>query len=113
MNLKFGVPCSRLKDKIQDVDLPCSSEEQAMALAAGAILAGKTPTVYMQNSGLMRIADVVLSLYKPYHIKLPKLLLSVRFSPFHHSFAGKITESFLDLIQYDGELEVVVQDKTQ
>ena len=110
MKLKFGIPCSQLKDKIKDVEIQVTSEIEAMGLAAGCILAGEKCEVYMQNSGLLAIGDVVCSLYHPYEIPLPKLLLSIRHSPFHHSIAGKITRSFLDLINYDGEIEIVEQE---
>lgn len=97
----FGIPCSRLKDRIQDVEVNCTSEEEAMALAAGTWLAGEEATVYMQNSGLCRCLDIVLSLYKPYDIPLPKLILSLRRHPFHHRFVGEATEKLLDIMQYD------------
>ena len=107
MKLKFGVPCSKIKNKIEDVDVHCTSESEAMALACGCILTGKKSMVYMQNSGLMHIADIVLSLYKPYEIPLPDLLLSIRHNPLHHSYVGDITYEFLKLISYDGEIEIV------
>jgi len=91
----FGVPCSRLKEKITEASINCTSEEEAMALAAGAWLAGKDAVVYMQNSGFCRCLDIILSLYKPYGIPLPKLLLSIRRSPEHHRFAGDITTTLL------------------
>ena len=100
MNLKFGVPCSKLKGKIEDVDVFCTSEEQAMALAAGCILLGKEPVVYMQNSGLARCIDIITSLYKPYDIPLPKLILSVRKEPHHHSFIGRMTGMLLSILDY-------------
>lgn len=99
MNI-FGVPCSRLKDRIQDVDVYCTSEEEAMALAAGTWLAGKEATVYMQNSGLCRCLDIALSLYKPYAIPLPKLILSIRRQPKHHEFVGKVTGGLLRTTGY-------------
>jgi len=97
---KFGVPCSRLKNRIRDVEINCTSEEEAMALAAGAWFAGKNPVVYMQNSGLCRCIDIILSLYKPYKIRLPRLILSVRRKPNHHFFVGESTESLLRLLEY-------------
>ena len=100
MNLKFGVPCSRLKGKIEDVDINCTSEEQAMAIAAGCILAGKEPTVYMQNSGLGRCIDILTSLYMPYEIPYPKLILSLRRKPYHHSFIGEKTNQLLHILNY-------------
>lgn len=106
--VKYGIPCSRLKDKITDVDVNCTSEEEAMALAAGAWFARKTPVVYMQNSGLCRCLDIVLSLYKPYEIPLPKLILSIRHRPYHHHFAGQITRLLLTIMGYK-DVEIVEQ----
>jgi hypothetical protein len=103
MKLLFGVPCSRLKDKIKDVDVHCTSEEQAMAVAFGCILCGKKPTVYMQNSGIGRIGDICLSLYMPYNVKNPKLLLSVRRYPLHHKFMYDRTMDLLNLFGFDKE----------
>ena len=108
MKAKYGIPCSHLKDRIEDVDVHCTSEEEAMAVAAGAYLAGVEPVVYMQNSGLCRCLDIVLSLYKPYGIQLPKLILSVRHSPWHHHFAGRATRLILKMMEYEN-VEVVEQ----
>jgi len=109
MKLKFGVPCSKIKDRIQDVEISCSCEEQAFAIAAGCILAGKEPEVYMQNSGLGRCIDILTSLYMPYEIPFPKLLLSVRKSPHHHSFIGRMTGQILSMLDYQNT-EVVEQE---
>lgn len=98
--LKFGVPCSALKEFTKDVEVPCTNEGEAMALAAGAWFAGKKTTVYMQNSGVGNIVDIVTSLYKPYEIPLPRLVLSIRNKPYHHRFMGAITEDLLDLLGY-------------
>lgn len=106
MKAKYGVPCSRIKDKIGDVQVNCTSEEEAMALAAGAWFAGKEASVYMQNSGLCKCIDIVLSLYKPYGIPLPDMLLSIRREPHHHSFVGQITRKLLELMEYDN-VEIV------
>ena len=98
--MKLGIPCSKIKDRIKDAEIPCTSEAEAMAIAAGMILAGGKPEVYMQNSGLGHIVDIVTSLYKPYEIQLPDLLLSIRHKPFHHNFMGNITKDLLKLIDY-------------
>ena len=84
MKNRFGVPCSKLKNWLDGDEIPCTNEAEAMAMAAGAWFAGVEPEVYMQNSGLGHIVDVIASLYKPYEIPLPKLYLSVRHSPNHH-----------------------------
>jgi len=108
MKLKFGVPCSKIKDKIEDVEINCTSEEQAFAIAAGCLLAGKEPEVYCQNSGLARSIDILTSLYLPYKIPYPKLILSLRHNPFHHSFIGSMTNQILNMLYYKN-VEVIEQ----
>ena len=107
--MKFGVPCSKLKGKIEDVDINCTSEEQAFAIAAGCILSGKEPEVYMQNSGLARSIDILTSLYLPYEIPYPKLILSRRIKPYHHSFIGRLTGQILAMLDYQN-VEIVEQE---
>jgi len=99
--IKYGIPCSKLKEFIKDVDVPCTSEGEAMAIAAGAWFAGKKPEVYMQNSGIGNIVDIVTSLYKPYNIPLPHLIISLRKDPAHHKFMYKISKYLLELLEYD------------
>lgn len=105
----FGVPCSKLKERIKDVEVNCTSEEEAMALAVGTWLAGKEATVYMQNSGLCRCLDIVLSLYKPYSVPVPKLILSLRRHPEHHLFVGEATQKLLDIMGYNN-MEIVDEE---
>ena len=109
--LKFGIPCSQLKTFTENVEINCTNEGEAMALACGAWFAGKEPVVYMQNSGLGHIVDIVTSLYKPYGIPLPKLVLSIRHSPQHHRFMGNMTRKLLNLLEYDN-VEVIEQRET-
>lgn len=95
-----GVPCSKLKkfiDKIENY-IPCTREDEAMALAVGAFLVGRRPLVFLQNSGLGNIVDVTTSLLKPYGIEID-LLISVRNKPEHHAFMGKITKRLLKLLE--------------
>ena len=101
MNNKFGVPCSKFpKELLKDVNIYCTNEAEAMALAVGVILAGKEPEVYIQNSGLGHCVDIITSLYKPYRIQLPKLHLSLRKQPTHHKYMGKITIPLIKLLKY-------------
>ena len=96
-----GVPCSRLKgltDKIKKY-IPVTREDEAMALAVGAYFAGKKPLVFLQNSGLGNIVDIITSLLRPYNIKID-LLISLRKKPEHHMFMGKITKKLLRLLEY-------------
>ncbi len=97
-----GIPCSQLKDftsKIKDY-IPCTREDEAIALAVGAYFVGKKPLVFLQNSGLGNAVDIITSLLKPYDIKID-LLISVRNKPEHHAFMGKITKKLLKLLEYD------------
>ncbi len=96
-----GIPCSRLKyftTTIKDY-IPCTSENEAVALAVGAYLVGKKPLVFMQNSGLMNIIEILTSLLKPYNIEID-LLISLRHKPKQHAFCGKITRRLLKLLEY-------------
>jgi phosphonopyruvate decarboxylase len=104
-----GIPCSRLKDftdKIKNY-IPCTREDEAMALAVGAYLVGKRPLVFLQNSGLGHVIDIITSLLKPYGIKID-LLISVRSKPEHHAFIGKITKKLLKLLEYKN-CELIIQ----
>lgn len=100
-NFILGIPCSRLKDLTDKIEnyIPCTREDEAMALAVGAYLAGKKPLVFLQNSGLGNCVDIITSLLKPYNIKID-LLISVRNKPEHHVYMGKITEKLLKLLGY-------------
>ncbi len=104
-----GVPCSRLKDFTDRIEnyIPCTREDEAMALAVGAYLAGKKPLVFLQNSGLGNVVDIITSLLKPYGIKID-LLISVRNKPEHHAFMGKITKKLLKLLEYE-DYELVIE----
>lgn len=107
--IKFGVPGSLLKNYIDDADIPCTDEGEAMAMACGAWFAGKTPIVYMQNSGLGNCVDIISSLYKPYGIPLPRIIIGLRHHPEHHSFMGKITRGLLILLEYDEEKITIIE----
>jgi len=106
-NFIVGIPCSKLKDFTKKIKnyIPCTREDEAIAIAVGAYLAGKKPLVFLQNSGLGNIIDITTSLLKPYGIKID-LLISIRDKPKHHSFMGKITVQLLDLLEYDNYMMV-------
>jgi len=99
-NFIVGIPCSKLKFFTDDIKnyIPCTREDEAMALAVGAYFVGKKPLVFLQNSGLGNIVDIITSLLKPYDIKID-LLISTRRNPKHHAFMGKITQKLLDLLE--------------
>ncbi|MHA2063221.1 MAG: hypothetical protein ACXABY_02450, partial [Candidatus Thorarchaeota archaeon] len=63
-----GVPSGRLKAIYRHIPEEryyyAPREDHAMAMAFGARLVGKKPVVFMQNSGVGYIGDVVCGLYK-------------------------------------------------
>ncbi|MFA5942122.1 MAG: hypothetical protein WC798_00400 [Candidatus Paceibacterota bacterium] len=70
-----GVPCGVLRHIIKNfIDEPkmlhvsANRESEAVGLVAGAYFAGKTPIVYMQNSGLFAASNDIASLLVPYKI---------------------------------------------
>lgn len=80
INFYTGVPCSILAPLISRLEqdtslgyLPATREDLAVGLAAGAYLAGKTPAVLMQNSGLGYSLNALTSLNLIF--KLPVLLI--------------------------------------
>jgi len=75
-----GVPCSLLKHLISRFDteprwgyISAVREDSAIGLAGGAWLGGRTPVVYMQNSGLGVSINALQSLSQMY--ELPVLLV--------------------------------------
>jgi phosphonopyruvate decarboxylase len=104
-----GVPCSFLTPLINGVlnhptlrYVGATSEGEAVALAAGAWLAGRQPVVMCQNSGLGNIVNPVTSLNAPFRI--PALLITtwrghpgIHDEP-QHQVMGQITQDLLSLI---------------
>ncbi len=107
-----GVPCSFLKDlinyAINDCDyIAATNEGEAVAIAAGAFLAGKKPVVLMQNSGLTNAVSPLVSLNYPF--RLPMLgFVSLRGEPGipdepQHELMGRITTQMLDVMEIKWE----------
>jgi len=75
-----GVPCALIKELITAVEqsnktryIIASSEGEAMGLAGGFALAGRTPVVMMQNDGFGNVVNPLTSLQQLY--RLPALLI--------------------------------------
>jgi len=110
LNIDFftGVPCSYMKQFVSYAqtcdDLPyvaAASEGEAIAIACGAFLAGRTPMVLIQNSGLGNCVNPLTSLALPYQIPM---LLAVSHrgeagqdAP-QHRIMGEITYPLLELM---------------
>lgn len=104
-----GVPCSLLTSLINEVIadpkisyVGATSEGEACGIAAGAWLAGKSPVVILQNSGLGNTINPLTSLHHSFRI--PALMLvtwrgepGVPDEP-QHDVMGSATHALLDAI---------------
>lgn len=115
-NFATGVPCGVLRyfiaNFIQDkefINIIGQNEPEAVGIASGAYLGGKTPVLYMQNSGMLKSTNEFGSLLLPY--KIPVLCITTyRGCPGEdapqHIINGKITKPTLQLMEvYYNELE--------
>ena len=105
-----GVPCSFLTPLINRTAsdralryVGAASEGEAVAIAAGAWLAGRETAVMCQNSGLGNAVNPLTSLNAPFRI--PTLLIvtwrgqpGLKDEP-QHELMGRITQSLLDVIE--------------
>jgi phosphonopyruvate decarboxylase len=99
-----GVPDSSLKGFIGDVSsLPATQhvtatwEGEAVAIAAGAYLAGRKPCVYLQNAGLGHAINPLTSLCVPYGIEM-LLVIGHRHTLPQHRVMGEVDRALLELI---------------
>ncbi len=105
-----GVPCSFLTPLINRTAsdrtlryVGAASEGEAVAIAAGAWLAGRETAVMCQNSGLGNAVNPLTSLNTPFRI--PTLLIvtwrgqpGLKDEP-QHELMGRITQRLLDVIE--------------
>ena len=105
-----GVPCSFLTPLINRTAsdralryVGAASEGEAVAIAAGAWLAGRETAVMCQNSGLGNAVNPLTSLNRPFRI--PTLLIvtwrgqpTLKDEP-QHELMGRITQQLLDVIE--------------
>ncbi len=105
INFATGVPCGVLRHIINNLlndknifHVLANRESEAVGIAAGAYLSGKSPVVYMQNSGLFASSNDIASLLIPY--KIP-ILFIVTYrgcegeDAVQHFVTGKATEKLL------------------
>lgn len=104
-----GVPCSFIKPLINYVIdspqcryVPATIEGEAVAIAAGAFLAGRKPVILLQNSGLGNTVNPITSLLAVYRI--PALIIvtwraapELKDAP-QHTIMGRITPELLTLM---------------
>jgi len=108
-NFFTGIPCSFLTPLINEVIarqeteyVLASSEGDALAIASGVWLGGKTAVVLCQNSGLGNMVNPLTSLNQPFGIPV-LLLLTWRGKPGikdepQHRLMGEITPDLLSLL---------------
>lgn len=108
-----GVPCSCFQQFIVDLQsdpdmkyIPANREDTAVSLAVGAYFSGKKPLVFLQNSGLGHIVNIVSSLLIPYKIPID-FLISMREKPFEHTHMYKITRDIIALLELDSHVHLV------
>ena len=93
-DLYIGVPDSLLKTFINNIDksdkkhIICTNEAHCIGIAVGAIMAGKKPCVYLQNSGLGNIINPITSLCMPAKIE-PLLVIGHRHTLPQHKIMGE------------------------
>jgi phosphonopyruvate decarboxylase len=110
----LGVPCSFLRpfiDRVIDSDsleyIAATNEGEALAIAAGAQLAGRQPVVMLQNSGLGNLVNPLASLTNPFRIPV-LLIVTLRGDPAlrdepQHEVMGRTTRAMLDLLGVEND----------
>ncbi|HEU4730030.1 MAG TPA: thiamine pyrophosphate-binding protein [Kofleriaceae bacterium] len=105
-----GVPDSALAGMCSALDrqhrgqlfLPGTREDNCVALAAGAQLAGTTPMVFMKSAGLGTCVDALTSLVEVYRIPLVLLISWAGYAgrdvP-HHNVIGEVLEPVLEALR--------------
>jgi sulfopyruvate decarboxylase subunit alpha len=100
----FGTPCGILGPLYAELEerdglTTVAREDNAVGLAAGAALAGRSATVLMQNSGLGQAVNALASLVVPYEIPV-LLVVSLRGTDAddtpENAVMGALTEQLLD-----------------
>lgn len=83
--INLGIPYSNC---LNASDLPCTTEEESLAIAAGIILGGGEVKVFMQNSGYGRCLDIITSFLIPYEFDIT-IEVNNR-EDLHHCYMGKL-----------------------
>ncbi len=77
IDLILSLPCILLKGLLEEIDdkgeiqnIRVTREEEGVGIAAGAYLAGRTPALLIQNSGLGNCVNAIKSLLQLYKIPI-------------------------------------------
>ncbi|MCS7477824.1 phosphonopyruvate decarboxylase [Umezawaea endophytica] len=108
-----GVPCSYLGGPISVLSeqgryVPAANEGAALAIAAGARMAGTRSATLLQNSGLGNLVNPLASLVLPYEIPV-LVVVSLRGWPVgtdepQHEVMGRVSQSIMDGCGVDSAL---------
>jgi sulfopyruvate decarboxylase subunit alpha len=109
INFVVSLPCVNLGKIMEIVDcdtdiihVPVTREEEGFGICAGAFLGGKTPAIFMQNSGLGNSVNALASLFKLYKIPV-MMIMSHRGTEGEFMSAqvpmGKATPKVLDALE--------------
>lgn len=79
--------------------VPCTREDEALAVAFGAYLAGENPEVFMQADGIGHCIDFICSVMKPANVEI-LLHIHLRNSPEQHEYLGKIFKPLMKVLDY-------------
>lgn len=93
--IRVGVPYSGCP---YESEVPCTSEAEALAFAAGVIIGGGEAMAFMQNDGFLSCLNVVATFLKPYDIKVP-IELKVRHDGVH-KFSGDMMPAIMKAMGY-------------
>lgn len=112
-NFFVGVPCSGIKDFIKELSndktqlyIPATHEDSALGIAVGAYLMGYKPLVYMQHNGFSNSINGILSLLKPYDIKID-MLISIRNHQEEHKYTAQYIKKLIKTLEYDNHVYFV------
>ena len=109
-SLASGVPCSYFKDTFVSLEksdkiyyIPATREDEAVGIACGYYLGGKSGFLILQNSGLATIGDALTSLAQLYKIPLLMFVSYRGLEPDadfpEHLIMGDVTEDVLEAYQ--------------
>lgn len=106
VDVYIGVPDSLLKNFISKINkskikhIVATNEAHAIGIAFGLILGGRTPCVYLQNSGLGNIINPLTSLCIPSKV-YPFLVIGHRHTLSQHKVMGEIDLKLMKLLNYN------------
>ncbi|MFW9999527.1 MAG: sulfopyruvate decarboxylase subunit alpha [Candidatus Hodarchaeota archaeon] len=125
IDLILSLPCILLKGLLEEIDerheiqnISITREEEGVGIAAGAYLAGRTPALLIQNSGLGNSVNAIKSLLQLYKIPVV-FIMSHRGAEGEEIIAqipmGQLTPSLLDILNIEkfiiDSLEKVIEIK--